>query len=114
MGISPCCEVLANNSSRLRPNATPWKSSTSSCTPGGGTDTVTRHIANTITQDTQWTFLIDNKAGGGGNIGLDMAAQLAAEGSAPLSGDPAQVAKYLKAEQAEWGKLIRDAGIKLE
>ena len=43
-----------------------------------------------------------------------MIAQLAAEGSTPMSGSPEEVAKYLKAEQAEWGKLIRDAGIKLE
>ncbi|MFM8919831.1 MAG: hypothetical protein ACKOEU_07395, partial [Limnohabitans sp.] len=25
-------------------------------TPGGGTDTVTRHLAEKITQDTQWAF----------------------------------------------------------
>ncbi|MGH6639181.1 MAG: tripartite tricarboxylate transporter substrate-binding protein, partial [Polaromonas sp.] len=43
-----------------------------------------------------------------------MIAQLAAEGSTPMSGSPEQVARYIKAEQAEWGKLIRDAGIKLE
>lgn len=44
-------------------------------TPGGGTDAVTRHIAEKITQDTQWSFLIDNKPGAGGNIGLDLLAK---------------------------------------
>lgn len=34
-------------------------------TPGGGTDTVTRHLAEKITQDTQWSFLIDNNRGWG-------------------------------------------------
>ena len=43
-----------------------------------------------------------------------MIAQLAAEGSTPMSGSPEQVAACIKAEQATWGKLIRDAGIKLE
>ncbi|MDW5441447.1 tripartite tricarboxylate transporter substrate binding protein [Polaromonas sp. SM01] len=61
-------------------------------TPGGGTDTVTRHIANTITQDTQWTFLIDNKAGGGGNIGLDMVAKSKADGYTIGMGQTANLA----------------------
>ena len=31
-----------------------------------------------------------------------------------MSGSPEEVAKYIKAEQAEWGALIREAGIRLE
>ena len=61
-------------------------------TPGGGTDTVTRHIANTITQDTKWTFLIDNKAGGGGNIGLDLVAKSKADGYTLGMGQTANLA----------------------
>jgi tripartite-type tricarboxylate transporter receptor subunit TctC len=49
-------------------------------TPGGGTDTVTRHIANAITQDEKWSFVIDNKPGGSGNIGLDVVAKSRADG----------------------------------
>jgi len=49
-------------------------------TPGGGTDTVTRHLAEKITQDTQWSFLIDNKPGAGGNIGMDLVAKAKLEG----------------------------------
>jgi tripartite-type tricarboxylate transporter receptor subunit TctC len=41
-----------------------------------------------------------------------MLAQLAAEGSTPMGGSPEQVAKYIETEQAAWGKLIREAGIK--
>lgn len=61
-------------------------------TPGGGTDTVTRHIANAIAQDTKWTFLIDNKAGGGGNIGLDMVAKAKADGYTVGMGQTANLA----------------------
>lgn len=43
-----------------------------------------------------------------------MVPQLAAEGSIPMTGSPAQVEAYLKSEVAAWGKLIRDAGIRLE
>jgi tripartite-type tricarboxylate transporter receptor subunit TctC len=49
-------------------------------TPGGGTDTVTRHIANAMTQDEKWAFVIDNKPGGSGNIGLDVVAKSRADG----------------------------------
>ena len=49
-------------------------------TPGGGTDTVTRYIANSINQDNKWVFLIDNKPGGGGNIGLNLVAKSKPDG----------------------------------
>lgn len=61
-------------------------------TPGGGTDTVTRHVANTITQDTKWVFLIDNKAGGGGNIGLDLVAKSKGDGYTLGMGQTANLA----------------------
>jgi tripartite-type tricarboxylate transporter receptor subunit TctC len=49
-------------------------------TPGGGTDTVSRHITDRISQDTKWAFVIDNKPGGGGNIGLDFVAKSKPDG----------------------------------
>ena len=49
-------------------------------TPGGGTDAVTRLVAEKITFDTKWSFLVDNKPGAGGNIGLDMVAKSKPEG----------------------------------
>lgn len=49
-------------------------------TPGGGTDTLSRQITEKITQDTQWAFVIDNKPGGGGNIGLDIVAKAKPDG----------------------------------
>jgi len=49
-------------------------------TPGGGTDAVTRLVAEKITLDTKWSFLVDNKPGAGGNIGLDMVAKSKPDG----------------------------------
>jgi tripartite-type tricarboxylate transporter receptor subunit TctC len=49
-------------------------------TPGGGTDTVSRHITDRISKDTKWTFILDNKPGAGGNIGLDLIAKARPDG----------------------------------
>ena len=49
-------------------------------TPGGGTDTVARMLAEKISSDLKWTILIDNKPGGGGNIGMDLVAKSKADG----------------------------------
>ena len=43
-----------------------------------------------------------------------MMAQLMAEGSAPMGGNPAQVLRYVRREQAQWGALVREAGIRLD
>ena len=61
-------------------------------TPGGGTDAVTRHIAERITQDTKWTFLVDNKPGGGGNIGIDIVAKSKPDGYTIGMGQTANLA----------------------
>ena len=49
-------------------------------TPGGGTDTVARMIAEKISIDLKWTILVDNKPGGGGNIGMDYVAKAKPDG----------------------------------
>jgi tripartite-type tricarboxylate transporter receptor subunit TctC len=61
-------------------------------TPGGGTDTVTRHLANQVTADQRWTFLVDNKPGGGGNIGLDIVAKSRPDGLTIGMGQTANIA----------------------
>ena len=61
-------------------------------TPGGGTDTVTRHIAEKITLDAKWTFLVDNKPGGGGNIGIDIVAKSKPDGYTIGMGQTANLA----------------------
>ena len=49
-------------------------------TPGGGTDVITRHITEKITQETKWAFIVDNKPGGNGNIGVDLVAKAKPDG----------------------------------
>jgi hypothetical protein len=61
-------------------------------TPGGGTDTVTRQLAERIALDQKWTFVIDNKPGGGGNIGLDITAKSKADGYTLAMGQTANLA----------------------
>ena len=49
-------------------------------TPGGGTDTVARMMAEKISAELKWTILVDNKPGGGGNIGMEMVAKAKPDG----------------------------------
>jgi len=49
-------------------------------TPGGGTDTVGRMLAEKISTDLKWTILVDNKPGAGGNIGMDLVAKAKPDG----------------------------------
>lgn len=49
-------------------------------TPGGGTDTVARMMAEKISADLKWTILVDNKPGGGGNIGMELVAKAKPDG----------------------------------
>src|SRR3954465_5537151 len=48
--------------------------------PGGGTDVLSRLLANKIGMGTGWTFVIDNRPGAGGNIGIDAVAKAKADG----------------------------------
>jgi tripartite-type tricarboxylate transporter receptor subunit TctC len=74
-------------------------------TPGGGTDTVTRQLAEKITQETQWAFLIDNKPGAGGNIGIDLVAKAKPDGFTIGMGQTSNLA----INPAAMGKLPFDA-----
>jgi tripartite-type tricarboxylate transporter receptor subunit TctC len=49
-------------------------------TPGGGTDTLARLVAEKLGAATKWTIVVENKPGGGGNIGLDAVAKAAPDG----------------------------------
>jgi tripartite-type tricarboxylate transporter receptor subunit TctC len=61
-------------------------------TPGGATDAVTRLIAQKISEDTAWVFVIDNRAGGNGNIGLDVVAKAKPDGYTIGMGQTANLA----------------------
>ena len=48
--------------------------------PGGGTDILARLTTQAISESTGWTFVIENKAGAGGALGLDQLAKAAPDG----------------------------------
>jgi tripartite-type tricarboxylate transporter receptor subunit TctC len=48
--------------------------------PGGGTDNVSRVVAQELAKSTGWTVVVENKAGAGGMIGLQEAARASNEG----------------------------------
>ena len=48
--------------------------------PGGGTDIIAREVTQKITEATKWSFIVDNKPGSGGGIGLDNVAKSPADG----------------------------------
>jgi tripartite-type tricarboxylate transporter receptor subunit TctC len=60
--------------------------------PAGGTDVLSRAMAQAISLDTKWTLVIDNKPGAGGNIGLDAVAHAAADGYTIGMGQTANLA----------------------
>ncbi len=49
-------------------------------TPGGGTDAVARFIGSKIANETQWSVVIENRPGAGGNIGMDSVAKSKPDG----------------------------------
>lgn len=55
--------------------------------PGGGTDSLTRLLAARLGESLSWQWLIDNRAGAGGNIGLDAAAKAAPDGYTIVMGE---------------------------
>jgi tripartite-type tricarboxylate transporter receptor subunit TctC len=59
---------------------------------GGGTDIIARDVAAKITETTKWSFVIDNKPGSGGNIGIDNVAKSPADGYSLVLGQTSNLA----------------------
>ena len=55
--------------------------------PGGGTDTVARILAKTVSEGLGQQVVVDNKAGAGGNIATDFVAKAAPDGHTILLGN---------------------------
>ncbi|HXF80955.1 MAG TPA: tripartite tricarboxylate transporter substrate binding protein [Usitatibacter sp.] len=60
--------------------------------PAGGTDVLSRGMAQAMGADTKWTIVIENKPGAGGNIGLDAVAHAPADGYTIGMGQTANLA----------------------
>lgn len=61
--------------------------------PAGGTDVLTRLVVNEVTlKDNKWTFIVDNKPGAGGNIGMDAVAKAKKDGYTIGAGQTANLA----------------------
>ncbi|RYE77142.1 MAG: tripartite tricarboxylate transporter substrate binding protein [Hyphomicrobiales bacterium] len=58
---------------------------------GGGTDLITRELANKVAH-AGYTFVLDNKPGSGGNIGVDAAAKSPADGYTLVMGQTSNLA----------------------
>jgi tripartite-type tricarboxylate transporter receptor subunit TctC len=58
---------------------------------GGGTDIITRELANKVGH-AGYTFVIDNKPGSGGNLGVDAAAKAPADGYTLVMGQTSNLA----------------------
>ncbi len=60
--------------------------------PGGGTDVIARETSQRVARATGWTFIIDNKPGAGGNLGVDSAAKSPADGYTLVLGQTSNLA----------------------
>lgn len=59
---------------------------------GGGTDTIARETSQKVAAATGWTFVIDNKPGAGGNLGVDTVAKSPADGYTIVIGQTSNLA----------------------
>ena len=60
--------------------------------PGGGTDIIARETSQRVAAATGWTFVIDNKPGAGGNLGVDSVAKAPADGYTLVLGQTSNLA----------------------
>ena len=59
---------------------------------GGGTDMIAREVTQKVTQSTGWTFVVENKPGAGGNLGVDTVAKSPADGYTIVLGQTSNLA----------------------
>jgi len=60
--------------------------------PAGGTDIMSRVVAQKLTEANKWTVIVDNKPGAGGNIGVDAAAKAQPDGYTLVMGQTSNLA----------------------
>ncbi|WP_157265315.1 tripartite tricarboxylate transporter substrate binding protein [Azohydromonas aeria] len=60
--------------------------------PGGGTDIIAREVAQKVSTTTGWNFVVDNRPGAGGNLGVDATAKSPADGYTLVLGQTSNLA----------------------
>jgi len=60
--------------------------------PGGGTDISARTVANKLSEGGKWTFVVENKPGAGGNLGVEQAVKSPADGYTVVIGQTSNLA----------------------
>jgi tripartite-type tricarboxylate transporter receptor subunit TctC len=60
--------------------------------PGGGTDIIAREVTQKVSTATGWTFVVENKPGAGGNLGVDTVAKSPADGYTLVLGQTSNLA----------------------
>jgi tripartite-type tricarboxylate transporter receptor subunit TctC len=60
--------------------------------PGGGTDIIAREVTQKVATNTGWTFVIENRPGAGGNLGVDVVAKAAPDGYTLVLGQTSNLA----------------------
>ena len=60
--------------------------------PGGGTDIMSRLVAQKLSEANKWQVVIDNRPGAGGNIGVDATAKAPADGYTIVMGQTSNLA----------------------
>ena len=60
--------------------------------PGGGTDIIAREVTQRVSTATGWIFVIENRPGAGGNLGVDAAAKSPPDGYTIVLGQTSNLA----------------------
>lgn len=60
--------------------------------PGGGTDMIARTVTQAVAASTGWTFVVENKPGAGGNLGVEAVAKSAPDGYTLVLGQTSNLA----------------------
>ena len=60
--------------------------------PAGGTDIMSRVVAQKLTEANKWTVVVDNRPGAGGNIGVDAASKSPPDGYTLVMGQTSNLA----------------------
>ena len=60
--------------------------------PGGGTDIIAREVTQRVSSATGWTFVIENRPGAGGNLGVDAVAKSPPDGYTIVLGQTSNLA----------------------